>query len=125
MHAQRLAIYRPVAEHRRNVQGVLMPLTAAIHEVFGNRAQDEGRPIGAFYPRNVSSAAWDHLGGIWYRASDEQKVKARRVNASVVKSFAESILTGQEVVLPNGTVVGWERIPEAEAAGLPPPLLGA
>jgi hypothetical protein len=115
-------IYRPRPEHRRNVQGVLLPLTAAIYSVFGNRAQDHGRPIGAFYPQHVSANAWEHLGGIWYRARDEQKVLTRRVNATVVGAFARSILTGDEVTLPSGTVVSWEPVPVVEAAKLPPPL---
>jgi len=36
MHAHTVTIYRPVADHRRNIQGVLLPLTAAIYVVFGN-----------------------------------------------------------------------------------------
>ncbi len=99
-----------------------MPLTAAIYAVFGNRAQDNGRPIGAFYPQNVSTSAWEHLGGIWYRARDEQKVQNRKVNAAVVSAFAASIRTGDNVVLPSGKVITWERIPDSEASKLPPPL---
>jgi hypothetical protein len=117
--------YRPSPEHRRNVQGVLLPLTAAIYDVYGNRAQDLGRPIGAFYPKNVSSDTWDHLGGIWYRARDEQKVQARRINPSVRTAFARSILSGEQVALPSGTVVTWELIPEEEGVQLPPPLTSA
>ena len=114
--------YRPHAEHRQNVQGVLLPLTAAVFEVFGCRAQDNARPIGAFYPHNVSPQTWEHLGGIWYRARDEQKVRGRRVNPSVVSAFARSIRTGEDVHLANGSVVTWERIPTSEASKLPPPL---
>lgn len=114
--------YRPQPLHRKNVQGVLIPLTAAIHLVFGNRAQDQGRPIGAFYPQNVSAATWEHVGGIWYRARDEQKVQARQPNRAIVESFARSILSGHDVELPSGTVVTWEQVPTAEAVGLPPPL---
>src|SRR5687767_1901390 len=97
--------YRPQPHHRRNVGGVLLPLTAAIYLVFGNRAQDHGRPIGAFYPQNVSATTWDHLGGIWYRARDEAKVQRRRVNSNVVEAFARSIRTGEPVELPSGTLV--------------------
>jgi hypothetical protein len=99
-----------------------MPLTAAIHAVFGNRAQDRGRPIGAFYPQHVSPTTWEHLGGIWYRARDEQRVLGRRINPSVVQAFAASILTGEPVNLPSGKVVTWEQIPASAAAQLPPPL---
>ncbi|MGO4478703.1 hypothetical protein AB4Z32_20850 [Massilia sp. 2TAF26] len=116
--------YRPNPEHRRNIQGVLIPLTAAIHLVFGSRAQDNGRPIGAFYPQNVSNKTWEYLGGIWYRARDEEKVLSRRVNDEVVLAFAQSIRTGDDVVLPNGSTVVWEKIPNAEASGLPLPLNG-
>lgn len=118
-------LYRPQPHHRRNVHGVLLPLTAAIHSVFGNRAQDLGRPIGAFYPINVSSRTWEHLGGIWYRARDEQKVLSRRLTTNVVAAFAQSIRTGSDVVLPTGSVVTWEAIPREEAVLLPPPLSGA
>ena len=90
--------------------------------VFGSRAQDNGRPIGAFYTQHVSTAKWEHLGGIWYRAQDEQKVLSRRVNVEVVQAFARSIRTGEDVILPNGNVVNWEEIPSAEASKLPPPL---
>ena len=117
--------YRPNPQHRKNVQGVLMPLTAAIYLVFGSRAQDNGRPIGAFYPQNVSTEAWEHLGGIWYRARDEQKVLDRRVNVEVVQAFARSIRTGVDVVLRNGNVIAWEEIPGSEASKLPPPLADA
>jgi hypothetical protein len=99
-----------------------MPLTAAIYQVFGSRAQDNGRPIGAFYPQNVSTEAWEHLGGIWYRARDEQKVLNRRVNVGIVQAFAQSIRTGVAVVLPNGNAITWEEIPDSEASKLPPPL---
>jgi hypothetical protein len=117
--------YRPHPQHRRNVQGVLLPLTAAVLAVFGSRAQDNGRPIGAFYPQNVSSGTWEHLGGIWYRARDEQKVRNRKVNAAVVQAFSRSIRTGEDVELPSGSVITWERIPSAEASKLPPPLSDA
>lgn len=115
-------LYRPSPEHRRNVQGVLFPLTAAILDVFGHRAQDMGRPIGAFYPQNVSADIWEHLGGVWYRARDERKLETRRINETVRAAFARSILTGEEVALPSGTVVTWEAIPQLENMQLPPPL---
>ncbi len=116
--------YRPQAEHRKNTHGVVLPLTVAIHRLFGNRAQDLARPIGAFYPRHVSSDTWLHLGGIWYRARNEHYVLERSVNETVVQAFAISITTGDPVNLPNGTRVTWEQIPQPEAAQLPPPLTG-
>ena len=115
-------LYRPRPQHRKNVRGVLMPLTAAVFAVFGSRSQDAGRPIGAFYPHHVSSATWEHLGGIWYRALDERKVQDRVINPVTVAAFVHGIYTGQDVVLPSGTVVTWEPIPAEDAARLPPPL---
>lgn len=117
--------FRPSPAHRKNIQGVLMPLTAAIHLIFGSRAQDNARPLGAFYPQNVSSKTWEHLGGIWYRAREEQKVLSRKINVERVQAFARSILTGEDVVLPSGSIVEWERIPVFEASKLPPPLSDA
>lgn len=114
--------YRPLAEHRKNVQGVLLPLSAAIHRVFGSRAQDNARPIGAFYPHNVSTATWRLIGGIWYCAYDEERVLSRKVNEDVVRQFAASILTGAPVILPSGKEITWEVIPEPEAYQLPPPI---
>jgi len=102
-----------------------MPLTAAVYQVFGSRAQDNGRPIGAFYPQNVSPETWEHLGGIWYRARDEQKVQNRKVNPVVVQAFAKSIRTGEDVQLPSGRVITWEKIPGSESSKLPPPLSDA
>lgn len=114
--------YRPHAEHRNNIRGVLLPLTTAIFEVFGSRAQDNGRPIGAFYPKNISANIWEHLGGIWYRARDEEKLSRRKINAEVVRAFARSIHTGEDVQLPSGKTITWEEIPSAEASKLPPAL---
>lgn len=114
--------YRPRAEYRQNIQGVLMPLTAAVYDVFGSRAQDAGRPIGAFYPQNVSKEVWEHLGGIWYKPRNEQKVLNRKVNQQVRAAFARSILTGENVTLPSGTIVYWEKIPDSDATKLPPPI---
>lgn len=114
--------YRPRPQHRKNIHGVLIPLTAAVYIVFGSRAQDKGRPIGAFYPTNVSARAWEKLGGIWYRAYDEQKVLNRKVNAEVVQAFVQSIRSGEDVVLPSGAVITWEMIPASEASKLPPGL---
>ncbi len=114
--------FRPIPVHRKNVRGVLMPLTAAIFQVFGNRSQDTGRPIGAFYPSNISKNTWDRIGGIWYKAKDEQKVRDRAVNPDTVATFARCILSGQSCLLPSGLEILWERIPSNQAAQLPPPI---
>lgn len=114
--------YRPTAEHRRNIRGVVLPLTAAIHRVFGSRAQDGARPIGAFYTDHVDDRVWVHVGGIWYRPVDEESVSERSVNEAVVRAFSESLGNGQRVDLPSGAVVEWEAIPAQLAQQLPPPL---
>ena len=66
--------YRPTPEHRRNVPGVVLPLTLAICNVYGIRAQDGARPIGAFYTEHVSRDRWVPLGGIWYQPVGEQEI---------------------------------------------------
>lgn len=100
-----------------------MPLTAAIYLLYGSRAQDNARPIGVFYPTNVRPNTWEHLGGIWYRAREEEKVLNRRVNAEIVQAFAQSIRTGVDLTLRNGTVITWEQIPSVDESKLPPALL--
>lgn len=120
--AHPMIYFRPIPIHRKNVRGVLMPLTAAIFRVFGNRAQDNGRPIGAFYPSNISASTWDRIGGIWYKAKDENKVRDRAVNLDTVEIFARCILSGQSCLLPNGMRITWERIPSDQAIQLPPPI---
>lgn len=100
-----------------------MPLTAAVYLLYGSRAQDNARPIGVFYPTNVSQATWEHLGGIWYRARDEQKVLSRNVNTEIVQTFVQSIRTGADITLRNGKVITWELIPSADESKLPPALL--
>ena len=115
--------FRPTAQHRQNVSGVVRPLTLAIYNVYGSRAQDGGRPIGAFYTEHVSRDRWVHLGGIWYRPTSEREIRARSPNPAVVQAFANSIRTGQSVQLQSGSLVIWEPIPAVEASQLPPPLL--
>jgi len=113
--------YRPLAEYRR-VSLLATYLTAAIHRVFGSRAQDHARPLGAFYTHNIKRQIWEPLGGIWYRARNEQAVLDRALDEAAIRNFASSILTGEPVVLANGSSVTWELIPVAEALQLPPPL---
>ena len=117
-------IYRPEPNFRRNIRGVIYPLTAAIHRVFGSRVQDQGRPIGAFYTINVDSRAWEYLGGIWYRAYNEEKVLQRAINQTTIETFARSIFTGENVQMESGIIVTWEAIATFEAQQLPPPLAG-
>jgi hypothetical protein len=115
-------LHRPQPDDRK-LRKVIYPLTEAIDRVFGHRAQDGARPIGAFYTTNYG-AKWQRLGGIWFRHNDEQSIFARVVDPSVVNAFADSILSGDPVTLPDGGVVNWELIPESEAIQLPPPLRG-
>ena len=49
-------------------------------------------------------------------------MEARRTNETVRAAFARSILTGEEVALPSGTIVTWEVIPQLENIQLPPPV---
>lgn len=114
--------YRPLPEYRRKVHRVIYPLTAAIQAVYGNRSQDGGRPIGAFYDVHVSSQAWHPLGGIWYRPVDEGAILARRIDSALVGAFARGILTGTPLELDADTVIRWEPVPSALALQLPPPL---
>ncbi|HOI52861.1 MAG TPA: hypothetical protein PLN02_10825 [Azonexus sp.] len=113
--------YRPSSEHRK-IPSVIVHLTAAIHRVYGSRAQDQARPIGAFYPQHVKKDKWEHLGGIWYRAYNEQEILCRNLNAEVVTAFVQSIRTGENARLANGRVITWEQIPSPEASLLPPPF---
>lgn len=115
--------YRPSPTARRNIRGVIYPFTAALLRVYGSRAQDGGRPIGAFYTKNVDRSLWAPLGGIWYRPLDERQILNRAPNLTLVAEFAQSILSGEPVVLPSGTVVEWEPLSLVEASQLPPPLL--
>ena len=117
--------YRPTSENRRNIRGVIYPLTEAIFRVYGNREQDRGRPIGAFYTINVQGRLWQHLGGIWYRPITEARLLQREINENVARAFAISIVTGEPVILPRGRLINWERIPNNEASQLPPPIVRA
>lgn len=114
--------YRPTSENRKNIRGVIYPLTEAVLRVYGNREQDRGRPIGAFYTLNVDNRLWQHLGGIWYRPITEARLLLREINEDVARAFAASILNGEPVTLPSGRLVNWERIPRNEASQLPPPI---
>lgn len=114
--------YRPIPRDRINVKGVIYPLTAALLRVYGSRAQDGGRPIGAFYTKHIDSKLWEYLGGIWYRPINEEIILQRAIDLSVVSDFARSIVSGDPVTLPSGKVVRWESLLLSEASQLPPPL---
>lgn len=114
--------YRPHSKHRKNIRGVIYPLTEAVQQVFGSRAQDGARPIGAFYPVRVDNKVWRSLGGIWYEPLDGQALLARSTHSDVIAAFAASIKNGSNVVLPSGITIGWEVIPQSEGSQLPPVL---
>lgn len=114
--------FRPIPPHRKNINGVIKPLTKAIEEVFGIREGDNGRPLGAFYTVNIINTKWEHLSGIWYRARNEEDIENRRPNRAVVEAFVASIQTGEEVILPSGRIVTWEEISDSEESELPPRL---
>lgn len=111
--------FRPGPQHRRNIRGVIYPLTAAIHHVYGVRSSDGAYPLGAFYTVNIDSTIWQHTGGIWYRPIDPEDIENRNINVETMGLFVESIATGQNVQLPSGTIVNWEHIPDTLAQQLP------
>jgi len=111
--------YRPLPALRKNIRGVIYPLTEAIRRKYGTRESDGAYPLGSFYPINVSNKVWIPAGGIWFVPSDSVKIEERVVNELVVQCFMESIEFGAPIELPSGTVVEWERIPSSEADQLP------
>lgn len=112
--------FRPAPAHRRNVHGVIYPLTEAIRLLYGARSSDGAYPIGLFYTVNIDSQVWSHAGGIWYRPRNVATLEQRQQPSDhTVQLFMESISTGSDVQLVSGTVVRWERIPDREAAQLP------
>ncbi|MCC5871724.1 MAG: hypothetical protein JJU22_04950 [Gammaproteobacteria bacterium] len=111
--------FRPEPSFRRNVNGVIIPLTEAIRRKYGARESDGAYPLGAFYPTNVSKRTWRHAGGIWYVPVSEADLEARRFNEAVVAAFMRCIDSGEACTLPSRKVVSWEEIPPAEARGLP------
>lgn len=111
--------YRPTPVHRRNPRGVLFPLTEAIRRTYGTRVGDDAYPLGPFYTQNVDRSVWRHVDGIWYAPLDPESISGRSPREDVITAFIESMSTGQEVELPSGTLVQWERIPESESSQLP------
>jgi hypothetical protein len=110
--------FRPTAPHRRNIRGVIYPLTAAIERTYGVRA-DGAWPLGAFYTVNVDSTVWRPVGGIWYVPHDAEKVFGRSINEDVIADFCKAIQDGRVVALPSGRSITWEAIPNVEASQLP------
>lgn len=111
--------FRPTPEFRRNINGVVLPLTAAIARAYGIRESDGAYPLGAFYTDNIDSRVWRSAGGIWYQPVNAEKVAGRRISEERIEQFAEGIMSGRETALNNGSVVIWERIPDAVAQLLP------
>lgn len=111
--------FRPKPEFRRNVNGVILPLTAAIARVYGIRKSDGAYPLGAFYTDKIDPRVWMPVGGIWYRPIDPEKVAGRRISEERIELFADGIISGREITLNNGTVISWERIPDDVSEQLP------
>lgn len=103
---------------RRNIRGVIYPLTEAIRRLYGRRPRDGAYPLGAFYPVNVSKSVWDSAGGIWYIPESEMDLDERNPREEIVLAFMRSITSGEPVELPSGVLVTWERIPASEASSL-------
>lgn len=112
--------FRPTPACRRNVRGVILPLTEALRRLYGARATDGALPLGAFYTINIDSEVWQPAGGIWYRAVNMARIEGRNPNDDVVEQFVGCIESGVTMRLPSGTIVSWEAIPESEASALPP-----
>ncbi|MBL8442879.1 MAG: hypothetical protein JNK52_02415 [Zoogloeaceae bacterium] len=110
--------YRPTAIFRKNIRGVIYPLTAAVASIYGIR-DDGAYPIGAFYTVNIDSDVWEHLGGIWYRPYDSTKITERNIKPEAINLFINGINHGNNTVLASGKMVTWEQIPRSEALQLP------
>lgn len=111
--------FRPTAEHRKNIRGVIYPLTEAIRRLYGTRVVDGAYPIGVFYTINIDSHVWLQVEGVWYRPENPANIEDRSTDNGTVELFLESIDTGADVHLLSGKVVSWEQIPDSEAAKLP------
>ncbi len=114
--------FRPEPQFRRNIKGVIYPLTEAIRRAYGSRQLDDAYPIGAFYPINVTNETWRHADGIWYVPLSEASLNERNPREEVVLAFIHSMRSGTPVELPSGIVVTWERIPTPELQELPADL---
>lgn len=110
--------YRPIAKHRRNVRGVIYPLTASVAEIYGIR-EDGGYPIGAFYTVNIDSSVWEHIDGIWYRPYEPDDIRNRKIQEDDIELFSNAVICGGPVTLRSGKQVEWEPIPQFEANQLP------
>jgi hypothetical protein len=111
--------YRPISSHRKNILGVIYPLTEAVRRLYGPRQSDGSYPLGAFYSINVSKFVWSESGGIWY--SPQKDLDARNPREEIVLAFINSIQSGLPVELPSGIIVTWEIIPNSKSSLLPPP----
>lgn len=110
--------YRPTAPSRKNIRGVIYPLTASVAEIYGIRA-DGAYPIGAFYTVNIDNTVWEHVGGIWYRPYTTSNMEGRPIQEEDIEMFSYSIVNGSSLTLRSGKRVEWEAIPESEARQLP------
>lgn len=111
--------YRPMPDSRRNIRGVIYPLTEAIRRLYGCRSTDGAYPLGAFYSINISTSVWRSAGGIWYIPASENDLNERNPREESVVAFMLSISSGEPVELPSGVMVTWERIPTHETIFLP------
>jgi hypothetical protein len=107
--------WRPAPPHRRNIRGVIYPLTAAIARIYGIRS-DGAYPIGAFYTVNIDRSVWRPVGGIWYLPIEAEKIEGRSISEEAIERFCAAITSER---LPRGTGIDWEAIPDDEAAQLP------
>jgi len=111
--------FRPEPAFRRNITGVVLPLTAAIAQLYGIRSSDGAYPLGAFYTENIDSRVWRKVDDIWHQPLSPDRIHARRISEARIQQFARSIVTGEAISLRNGTTVTWEPLPESVAQQLP------
>lgn len=112
--------FRPTSQCRKNVHGVIFPLTEAIRRVYGPRPHDQALPLGAFYTVNIDGRVWVPVDGIWYVPRNEQRLNARQVNDNSVEQFSEAIISGASFRLRSGTLVTWEPLSQNVISLLPP-----
>jgi len=110
--------FRPTSIHRKNIKGVIYPLTAAIARMYGIR-NDGAYPIGAFYTVNIDRMVWRYTGGIWYQPTNPESIENRIIREEDIELFFNGIANGEDVQLRSGTIITWEEIPEEQASLLP------
>ena len=103
--------YRPHPKFRKDIQGFILPLTAAVGRLY-KRNIDGAYPLGAFYTENIDSRVWIPAGGIWYQPISPERISARRIAEERIQRFIAGVTTATQIQLSNGTIIIWEPVPE-------------